>query len=274
MRVWHRRAHPLLSGPGRGRGRDRLVLRNMFVAAHRRRWLVACTIVALLIDPLVDVVDRLLPRWLSVIVVLARRPRHRRRGHDRPRQRPARFSRRPADHGARGRGRAWRNASTGPWTSASPTGCRRSSTSWTIGSTTTRSPCRRDHADIRRDRGPDAVPLGLRPALLRHLRQSVPARTAGRPPQVATARCVRGRRYLLIALAHSLVNGVVVGLLCWALTCGGTRPRSRRRRVHDPSTDRRARRRRPTMLLAFGWREGGPGSSCSPRCWRCRPSRR
>ena len=34
---------------------------------------------------------------------------------------------------------------------------------------------------------------------------------------VATAGALRGRRYLLIALAHSLVNGVVVGLLCWAL---------------------------------------------------------
>jgi predicted PurR-regulated permease PerM len=46
-------------------------LRNVFVEAHRTvGWVVACAIVALLIDPLVDFVDRLLPRWLSVIVVL------------------------------------------------------------------------------------------------------------------------------------------------------------------------------------------------------------
>jgi putative heme transporter len=47
------------------------VLRNVFVAAHRTvGWVVACAIVALLIDPLVDFVDHLLPRWLSVVVVL------------------------------------------------------------------------------------------------------------------------------------------------------------------------------------------------------------
>jgi predicted PurR-regulated permease PerM len=34
---------------------------------------------------------------------------------------------------------------------------------------------------------------------------------------VATAGAVRGRRYLLITLAHSVANGVVVGLLCWTL---------------------------------------------------------
>ena len=47
------------------------VLRNAFVAAHRTvGWVIACSIVALLIDPLVDFVDRLLPRVLSVVVVL------------------------------------------------------------------------------------------------------------------------------------------------------------------------------------------------------------
>ena len=34
---------------------------------------------------------------------------------------------------------------------------------------------------------------------------------------VATAGALRGRRYLLIALAHSIANGVLVGLLCWTL---------------------------------------------------------
>jgi predicted PurR-regulated permease PerM len=34
---------------------------------------------------------------------------------------------------------------------------------------------------------------------------------------VATAGALRGRRYLLIALAHSIVNGVLVGLMCWIL---------------------------------------------------------
>ncbi|MET0145493.1 MAG: AI-2E family transporter [Ilumatobacteraceae bacterium] len=47
------------------------VVSDGFVAAHRTfGWVVACGVVALLIDPLVDYVDRILPRWLAVIVVL------------------------------------------------------------------------------------------------------------------------------------------------------------------------------------------------------------
>lgn len=47
------------------------VLRNAFVDSHRTvGWVVACSIVALLIEPLVGVVDRVLPRVLAVIVVL------------------------------------------------------------------------------------------------------------------------------------------------------------------------------------------------------------
>ena len=43
----------------------------MFVAAHQIvGWVVACSLVALLIDPLVNLVERLLPRALSVIVVV------------------------------------------------------------------------------------------------------------------------------------------------------------------------------------------------------------
>ncbi|WP_162942125.1 AI-2E family transporter [Desertimonas flava] len=47
------------------------LLRDAFVAAHRTvGWVVACSIVALLIDPVIGVLQRLLPRWLSVIAVL------------------------------------------------------------------------------------------------------------------------------------------------------------------------------------------------------------
>ena len=46
-------------------------LAGAFELAHRTvGWVVACSVVALLIDPLVTVVSRVLPRWLSVIVVL------------------------------------------------------------------------------------------------------------------------------------------------------------------------------------------------------------
>ena len=47
------------------------VLAGAFELAHRTvGWVVACSVVALLIDPVVTAVSRVLPRWLSVIVVL------------------------------------------------------------------------------------------------------------------------------------------------------------------------------------------------------------
>jgi predicted PurR-regulated permease PerM len=47
------------------------VLRNAFVAAHRTvGWVVACSIVAMLVDPLVGALQRLIPRWLSIVVVV------------------------------------------------------------------------------------------------------------------------------------------------------------------------------------------------------------
>jgi predicted PurR-regulated permease PerM len=47
------------------------VLADAFELAHRTfGWVVACSVVALLIDPVVGFVSRVLPRWLSVIVVL------------------------------------------------------------------------------------------------------------------------------------------------------------------------------------------------------------
>ena len=48
-----------------------IVLADVFDAAHRTfGWVVACGVVALLIDPAVDLVDRALPRVLAIIVVL------------------------------------------------------------------------------------------------------------------------------------------------------------------------------------------------------------
>jgi predicted PurR-regulated permease PerM len=46
-------------------------LAGAFEMAHRTfGWVVACSVVALLIDPLVDFVARAIPRWLAVIIVL------------------------------------------------------------------------------------------------------------------------------------------------------------------------------------------------------------
>ena len=71
VRVWHAGLTPASAAMIVGAVVTAFVLRNMFVEAHRIvGWVVACFVVALLIDPLVDIVDRVLPRWISVIVVL------------------------------------------------------------------------------------------------------------------------------------------------------------------------------------------------------------
>lgn len=47
------------------------VLADAFVLAHRTiGWVVACSVVALLIDPVVSFVARIMPRWLAVVLVL------------------------------------------------------------------------------------------------------------------------------------------------------------------------------------------------------------
>src|SRR5262245_48886850 len=47
------------------------IVRDAFVDAHTVvGWVVACSIVALLVDPVVNLVGRFLPRFLSVIVVV------------------------------------------------------------------------------------------------------------------------------------------------------------------------------------------------------------
>ena len=124
------------------------LLRDVFVAAHRTiGWVVACSVVALLIDPLVDFVDRLLPRWIAVIVVLLgvltvvatvtvgldQRPaRVARRAHH---QRPAAAKELEQQHDC--------------WPSSTPArGSRTSSTTSTTASA--RTPCRRPPRPRRR----------------------------------------------------------------------------------------------------------------------------
>ncbi len=47
------------------------VVADAFVLAHRTiGWVVACAVVALLIDPVVDAVARVVPRWIAVIAVV------------------------------------------------------------------------------------------------------------------------------------------------------------------------------------------------------------
>ena len=195
-----------------------LVLRNMFVEAHRIvGWVVACAIVALLIDPLVNVVDRLLPRWISVIVVLlgvvtivggvtiglandlldsldelqATAP-----------EAAARLEERfdlAGDIGVADRVQAF------------------------VDELNERV---RERAVTRvAGTAPTYLVTGILMLFLlaygrRYFDAFVRQFSEDRRDDIRTvtqAAVLRGRRYLLFALAHSLVNAIVVGLLCWAL---------------------------------------------------------
>ena len=116
-----------------------------------------------------------------------------------------------------------------------------------------------------RDRDSDAVLPGLRPALLRRLRQTVPR---GPPGEHAYGR--HGRRVARSPLPLDRPRPLTREwdrrrpALLGTRPAGGNQPWSRRRRIHDPSTDRRARRRRTRLAAAFGLEEGGQDSSSSP----------
>ncbi len=48
-----------------------LLLRNSFVSAHRQLgWAVACVVVAALLAPVVDLMDRRIPRWLALVITM------------------------------------------------------------------------------------------------------------------------------------------------------------------------------------------------------------
>ena len=208
---------------------------DAFVAAHRTvGWVVACSVVALLIDPLVDV-RRPAPAALAGRHRrAARRARRRRRARDRARQRP-RSTRSTSSRRARPRRRAeleerydWAGRDR-----ASPTGSQDF-----VDDLDTR--VRKDAVSQAAGTAPTYVVTGIlmlfllavRPALLRRASPTSSATTAGdaHPRRSATAAAPRGRRYLLVAIGQSIVNGVVVGLVCWApRPAGGRQPRLRRR---------------------------------------------
>ena len=102
---------------------------------------------------------------------------------------------------------------------SSPSGSPTSSTTSTSGSARTPSPRPLETAPTYVVTGhPDAVPARLRPALLRGLRRPVrEPRRRDRIRVVGQDAATRGRRYLLAAIGQSIVNGVVVGLTCWAV---------------------------------------------------------
>ena len=218
VRVWHAGLTPASAALIVGAVVTAIVLRNMFVEAHRIvGWVVACAIVALLIDPLVDVVDRLLPRWISVIVVLL-----------------------GVIAIVAGVTIGLANdlldsldelQTTAPEAAAG----LEERFDWAVDiRVTDRVQSFVDELDDRiRERAvsrfagtaPTYLVTGILMLFLlafgrRYFDAFVNQFHEDRRDNirtVGTEGALRGRRYLLIALAHSLVNGIVVGLVCWAL---------------------------------------------------------
>jgi putative heme transporter len=218
VRVWHAGLTPGSAALIVGAVVAAFVLRDTFVAAHRTiGWVVACAIVALLIDPLVDVVDRLLPRWISVIVVLVAvlaivagvtiglandlldsLDELQTAAPEAAAGLEERFDW-AADVGVADRVQAF------------------------IDELNERI---RERAVSRvATTAPTYLVTGILMVFLlaygrRYFDAFVGQFGEDRRDDIRTvglAAALRGRRYLLIALAHSLVNGIIVGLLCWAL---------------------------------------------------------
>ena len=151
-----------------------------------------------------------LPRWLSVIVVLLPMVTRRRRRHRSvwPPTSPTRSTscEQAAPEAARGAGGALRRAPREIGVAERVDDVRRRPRR--PGPLRRRVAAVGDRADLRRDRDPDAVPPRLRPALLRGVRRAV--RDPSGAPRIRTVvseAARRGQRYLLVALAHRIVNG-------------------------------------------------------------------
>lgn len=194
------------------------VLRDAFVAAHRIvGWVVACAVVALLVGALVDIVERVLPRWLSVLVVMVgilaivggvmigvvtdvldSLDELKITAPEAAADLEDRFGW-ASDIGAADRVQSFVDELNDR--------VREGTVSRVAGT------------------APTYLVTGILMLFLlfwgrRYFDAFVMQFPSDRRDEirtVATAGAVRGRRYLLIAIAHSLVNGIVVGLLCLAL---------------------------------------------------------
>jgi predicted PurR-regulated permease PerM len=192
------------------------VLADVFVAAHRTiGWVVACAIFALLIDPVVDLVERVMPRWLAVIVVLIALL---------------------AVIGAVAAGLASDLVdSLEELQESAPAAAADLEEQHDVLADLNLAQRVQDFVDemdnrVRRDALstatatlPAYIVTGvLMLFLLAYGRRyfdgfvaQLPAERQDGVRKVGSHGALRGRRYLLIALAHSVVNGVVVGLVCW-----------------------------------------------------------
>jgi predicted PurR-regulated permease PerM len=192
------------------------LLADVFVAAHRTiGWVVACAVFALLLDPVVDLVQRVMPRWLAVIVVLIGLL---------------------AVVGAVAAGLASDLVdSLEELQERAPAAAADLEEQHDVLADINLAQRVQDFVDemdnrVRRDAVstatatlPAYIVTGvLMLFLLAYGRRyfegfvaQLPAKRQDGVRKVGSHAALHGRRYILIALAHSVVNGVIVGLVCW-----------------------------------------------------------
>ncbi len=195
------------------------VLRNAFVAAHQTvGWVVACSIVALLIDPVVNILQRVIPRWLSILVVvlgavgvfvgvfvgLARELLDSLEVLEDAAPRAARRMEQRYD-----------------WAADVDVSARVQAFFDDMHESLRESALQRALGTV-----PTYLVTGIlmlfllgygRRYFLGFLKQFDDLDRRRTVRQVATTAAVRGREYLLLTLAYAAVSGVVFGLVCWML---------------------------------------------------------
>ena len=194
------------------------VLAGAFELAHRTiGWVVACSVVALLIDPVVKFVSRVLPRWLAIIVTLigllvvvtalvAGLASDLLDSLDELRE-SAPVAAQAAQERFDWLERIELASRTSDFVDDLDARVRRKAVSQAVGTV------------------PSYLVTGILMLFLliygrRYFdgfaNQFGPDRRA-RIRAVGRDAVVRGRRYLLLAIGHSIVNGVIVGAVCWLL---------------------------------------------------------
>jgi putative heme transporter len=193
-------------------------LADAFGLAHRTiGWVVACSVVALLIDPVVDVVARAVPRWVAVIVVLLAvlgiiSALVVGLAHDLLRSLDDLKENAPVAARSLEQQHTW----------ARQLGLGKRVTDF-VGDLDDR--VRKTTVSKALGTAPSYVVTGvLMLFLLAYGRRyfegfadQFPPERAARIRTVGGEASSRGRRYLLVVVGESIANGLVVGLVCWAV---------------------------------------------------------
>jgi putative heme transporter len=193
------------------------VLADAFELAHRTfGWVAACSVVALLIDPLVNAVDRFVPRWLAVIAVLllvlaVLAALVTGLAHDLIRSIDELQESAPVAARSLEKKYSW----------AGDIGVTQRVTDF-VDDLDTR--VRKETVSKALGTAPSYVVTGILMLFLlaygsryfNGFADQFSPEHSRRIRTIGQEAASRGRRYLLVVIAHSIVNGLVVGLVCWA----------------------------------------------------------